>query len=250
MAKEDFCFTYYDGDAARDTTHMNRLERGAYHDIIISQRKFGHLTLDQCKKILGRDFMECWPAIELILKTDAEGKFFVEWLENSVIKAKKHSRKQSENRKGKTKLNQTETKQKPNLNQTKPLGDGDGDVNGDGDEIGIEIKKESSEKLDAALVDLDEALSDIERWTADVIEGNDAYFINMVRTSGHNVNGSLERFARDHLGLVARYKWHDKIDTQQAFRLSLLGHITKELSNTKQPTKGISNEKLNEFKNL
>ena len=56
MAKEDFCFTYYDGDAARDTTHMNRIERGAYHDLIISQRKFGHLTIDQVKKILGRDF--------------------------------------------------------------------------------------------------------------------------------------------------------------------------------------------------
>ncbi len=39
MAKEDFCFTYYDGDAARDMAHMNRLERGAYTDVIISQRK-------------------------------------------------------------------------------------------------------------------------------------------------------------------------------------------------------------------
>jgi hypothetical protein len=125
MAKEDFCFTYYDGDAARDTTHMNRLERGAYHDIIISQRKFGRLTLDQVKKILGKDFTECWPALELIMKV-ADGKVFIEWVENSIIKMRKHAKKQSENKKGKTKNNQTETKQEPKPIQTKPLEDGDG----------------------------------------------------------------------------------------------------------------------------
>lgn len=125
MAKEDFCFTYYDGDAARDTTHMNRLERGAYHDIIISQRKFGHLTLDQVKKILGKDFAECWPAIELIMKV-VDGKYFIEWLETSIQKMRRHAKKQSENKKGKTKINQPETKPEPELNQTNPLESGDG----------------------------------------------------------------------------------------------------------------------------
>lgn len=126
MAKEDFCFTYYDGDAARDTTHMNRLERGAYHDIIISQRKFGRLTLDQIKKILGRDFADCWPAIELIMKV-ADGKYFIDWLEMSIQKMRLHSKKQSENRKNKTKDNQTTTKPEPKTNQIEPLEDGDGD---------------------------------------------------------------------------------------------------------------------------
>ena len=141
MAKEDFCFTYYDGDAARDTTHMNRLERGAYHDIVISQRKFGHLTSAQITKILGRDFDECWPAIELIMIKDAEGKFFIEWLDRSILKMQAHSKKQSDNRKGKTKINQTGTKQEPTLNQTQPLEDGDGNEDG----IELENKKESYE---------------------------------------------------------------------------------------------------------
>lgn len=136
MAKADFCFTYYDGDAARDMSHMNRLERGAYTDIIISQRKFGHLTLDQIKKILGKDFVDCWGAIELVMK-QAEGKFFIEWLQTSENKAKKHSGYQSEKRKGKTKKNQTTTKQQPKETQTQPLGDGDGNE----DEKGKEDEK-------------------------------------------------------------------------------------------------------------
>lgn len=146
MAKEDFCFTYYDGDAARDTTHMNRLERGAYHDFIISQRKFGHVTLDQVKKILGKDFNDCWPAMELIMKTDADGKFYVEWLDTSIVQMRKHAKKQSENKKGKTKANQTESKQEPNLIQTNPLGD----ENGNEYEIDIKVLNinESQQKIE------------------------------------------------------------------------------------------------------
>lgn len=129
MAKADFCFTYYDGDASRDMAHMNRLERGAYHDIIISQRKFGHLTKDQIQKILGRDFVSCWDSISLILK-EKDGKFFIEWLDNSEQKAKKHARFQSEKRKGKTKQQPDLTEHKPNETKQQPLGDGNGDVFG------------------------------------------------------------------------------------------------------------------------
>lgn len=129
MAKEDFCFTYYDGDAARDTTHMNRLDRGAYHDLILAQRKFGHLTFDQIKKVLGRDFNECWPAIELIMKTDSDGKYYVEWLDNSIKRMRKHSTKQSENV---SKRYQNSTKSIPNPTKGVPLGDGNGNGNGNG----------------------------------------------------------------------------------------------------------------------
>lgn len=96
MAKEDFCFTYYDGDAARDKAHMTRLERGAYDDLISAQRKFGHLTLTQIKKVLSRDFEECWPALEMILKVDENEKYFIEWVMRSVEKMKTHSKIQKE----------------------------------------------------------------------------------------------------------------------------------------------------------
>ena len=138
MAKADFCFTFYDGDAAREMAHMNRLERGGYMDLIIQQRQRGHLSLDFIKKILGKDFESVWSAIEITLIKDEEGNYFIEWLENSEIKAKKQSRHQSENGKkgGRGNKKESETKPiqsqiKPNESKIKPLGDEDGD----GDEV-------------------------------------------------------------------------------------------------------------------
>lgn len=88
MAKEDFCFTYYDGDAARDVAHMTRLCRGAYHDLVIMQRKVGPMTMGQIKMVLSSDFDTCWPSIEFILKTTDDQKYFIEWVEKSVKKHK------------------------------------------------------------------------------------------------------------------------------------------------------------------
>lgn len=96
MAKEDFCFTYYDGDAARDMAHMNRLQRGAYIDFVSAQRKRGHLTENDIKRVLGSDFEACWEALEWILKKDDEGKFFIEWVENSVKNSKVNAQKNKE----------------------------------------------------------------------------------------------------------------------------------------------------------
>ncbi len=226
MAKEDFCFTYYDGDAARDMTHMNRLERGAYTDIIISQRKFGWLKLDIIKKLLGRDFEEVWPSIELVMIYQ-DGFYFIEWLNTSINKSKKHSIHQSENgsKGGRPRKNtqtskkesQSKANQKPNLNELKPLGDGNG--NGDGNESeekGVQGETES------------ETLDDIKFWTDQVIAKNDNLFEILCTNHQLHVNGDLEKFARDHLLLCSRYNWHERITSQQAFRNSLLKHIIDE----------------------
>src|SRR5688500_12482187 len=139
MAKTDFCFTYYDGDAARDMAHMNRLERGGYGDLIISQRKFGHLSLDRIKKTLGKDFPDIWDCIELVLVKDENGDYYIEWQEETIQKRQRQARHQSENGKlgGRPKKpNETQSKanQKPNKSKKKPLGDGD--ESGDEIEIG------------------------------------------------------------------------------------------------------------------
>lgn len=136
MAKEDFCFTFYDGDAARDASHMNRTERGGYYDMIIAQRKFGWLTIDQIKKVLGKDFEEIWPAIELIMTKEGD-LFYIGWVETSIQKSRKHSGHQSENgkkggrppkNKPNEKPNESQPKadDNPNLSQKKPLGNGYG----------------------------------------------------------------------------------------------------------------------------
>lgn len=86
MAK-DPAFLFYDGDAARDVSHMNRLERGCYFDLIQAQRKFGGYTAEQARKILGKDFDSCWDALTLVL-TQENGIFFIEWMRDSILKRK------------------------------------------------------------------------------------------------------------------------------------------------------------------
>lgn len=137
MAKEDFCFTYYDGDAARDKAHMNRLERGAYDDIISAQRKFGHLTKKIIEKILSSDFEKCWEAIELILKVDADGKYFIDWLEISIKKSKEHSEHQRKNAEIRWEKYRNAKKKIGNATAL-PLEDGDGNENGNEKEKGNE----------------------------------------------------------------------------------------------------------------
>lgn len=141
MAKADFCFNFYDGDATRDMAHMNRLERGAYTDVLIQQRQRGHLSTDDLKKFLSKDFDAVWAALEWVLKKDADGKFFVEWLEVSEKRAKTHSKLQKERRSGKTKPQpKTESGQPP----VEPVGDGYGNGNGIENIIEIGVRSEFS----------------------------------------------------------------------------------------------------------
>jgi hypothetical protein len=129
VAKEDFCFTYYDGDASKDVAHMNRLERGCYFDIIHAQRKRGRLSLADVKKVLGKDFEACWESIEWVMEKDETDNFFIKWLEDSIQKSRAHSKKQSANV---SKRYQPPTNSLPKSDLVTPLEDGDGskDENG------------------------------------------------------------------------------------------------------------------------
>jgi len=91
----DPAFLFYDGDAARDVSHLNRLERGCYFDLIQAQVKFHGISTGQAKKILGKDFESCWPAIEMVLLKE-DDKYFIEWLKISVEKRKAYTEKQRE----------------------------------------------------------------------------------------------------------------------------------------------------------
>lgn len=162
MAKADFCFTFYDGDATRDMAHMTRIERGAYMDVLIQQRQRGHLSLEDLKRFLSKDFDSVWPALEWILKMDEDGLYFVEWLETSEIRAGKHSDRQSQNgAKGGRPVksenpneSQIKPKRKPNAKNKKPLGDGDGDGDGDGKENGKGSGDENPKSLYALMKEI------------------------------------------------------------------------------------------------
>lgn len=92
---KDPAFLFYPGDASNDTQFMNRLERGAYFDLMKAQRLFGGYTAVQIRKVLGNDFEEVWPALELVLQFDGE-KYFIGWLAESISKREDYSKKQSE----------------------------------------------------------------------------------------------------------------------------------------------------------
>lgn len=93
--QEDPAFLFYPGDASEDTQFMNRLERGCYFDLLKAQKKFRRFTLEQIRRVLGKDFGECWPSIEVVLKREGEF-YFIGWVDNSIEKRKEYSNIQSE----------------------------------------------------------------------------------------------------------------------------------------------------------
>lgn len=88
---------FYDGDAARDTSHMNRLQRGGYFDIIQAQLKFGHLEGNLIQRILGNDYDICWEIIKIILKQDERSCYYVDWVDDSIKKRDLYSKSRSKN---------------------------------------------------------------------------------------------------------------------------------------------------------
>lgn len=119
MAK-DPAFLFYPSNASEDTQFMNRLERGAYFDLLKAQKMFGRFTIDQVKKVLGGDFQSCWPAIELVLTKDGE-HYFIGWVQDAMTKRAEHSAKQKKRiddywAKKNAELNQTDSTEQPKQN--------------------------------------------------------------------------------------------------------------------------------------
>lgn len=112
MAK-DPAFLFYPGDASEDTQFMNRLERGCYFDLLKAQKKFIRFSLDQIKKVLGKDFDPCWPSIEMVLSKEEDMNnissdgflYFIGWVEDSIDKRKKFSESRSNNRRSVKEVN-------------------------------------------------------------------------------------------------------------------------------------------------
>lgn len=97
---QDPAFLFYDGDAAKDVSHMNRLERGCYFDLMQAQRKFGRLKIEVIKKVLGKDFDACWESLHICL-TYVDHMYFIEWLENSTKKRQEYSESRKRNKNSK-----------------------------------------------------------------------------------------------------------------------------------------------------
>jgi hypothetical protein len=89
----DPAFLFYPADASEDTQFMNRLERGAYFDLVKCQRIFGGFTVVQLRKVLGNDFDTVKDALLAVLKLEGE-MYFIEWVKNSIERRAQYSQKQ------------------------------------------------------------------------------------------------------------------------------------------------------------
>lgn len=98
---KDPAFLFYPADASEDTQFMNRLERGAYFDILKAQKRFGKFSIETLRKVLGNDFESCWPALKPCLK-EIDGFYFIEWVAEKIEERKRFSESRSKNRKKKT----------------------------------------------------------------------------------------------------------------------------------------------------
>jgi hypothetical protein len=98
MAK-DPAFLFYDADAARDVSHLNRLERGCYFDIMQAQKKFGRMKTELIQKVLGKDYDTCWRNLEISLYCE-NGYYYIPWLEESILKRKRYCASRGRNRLG------------------------------------------------------------------------------------------------------------------------------------------------------
>jgi hypothetical protein len=105
---KDPAFLFYPGDAAEDVSHMNRLERGCYFDLIQAQKKFGPLPLSTIQKVLGKDFDSCWESIKMCL-TYEKDMYFISWLQDSIEKRKNYSASRAKNREGSKQAKNKET---------------------------------------------------------------------------------------------------------------------------------------------
>ncbi len=225
MAK-DPAFLFYPGDWQGGTSTFSRFLKGCYMDVLIAQFNNGHLSLDEIKTVLGSDFGTAWPTLQKKFVADVKGLMFNEKLDNEITKRRLYSESRRENRKKKTHDSTYDKDMKGRME----IGDGIED------EVRVVLKKENGKIVPREV--FDETLQDVEVWTKQVVDGDDALFLSMVRGANLILNGQLASLASDHLGKCARYNWHERMTTQQAFRHSLLNYITENLKSQKVDKNG------------
>lgn len=94
-------------DWSGGTRHMNRVQRGAYHDLLMEQiheHESKGLTMEQIKHVLGDDFSECWPALERKFRSDDGVHYKNRKMQDEIDRYLNYSASRSRNRSKKNKL--------------------------------------------------------------------------------------------------------------------------------------------------
>ena len=100
MAK-DPAFLFYPGDWLGGTTTFTRAHKGAYMDLLMAQFNNGHMSLEDIKIILDRDFDIMWESkLKSKFKVDKNGQYYNEKLENEQIRRREYTKSRRKNLKG------------------------------------------------------------------------------------------------------------------------------------------------------
>lgn len=231
----DPAFLFYPGDYLRDTQCLSEPAQVAYDRIMCEHMRnicISQAQLDFFTKRLNDD-----QKLEVVMVlTKIDSGYQIKWVAESIAKRRDYSESRRKNR------------SKPKKTSSSYDSHMENEIENENEivnEIKSSIKKESLQIVSRGAYD--ESLGDVERWTKDILEGNDPLFLNMVRNQNLILNGQLEPLARDHLGKCARYNWHERITTQQAFRHSLLNYVAENLTTAKAAKNGKSKVTLEEL---
>lgn len=234
-SEKDPAFLFYPADASEDTQFMNRLERGAYFDLLKAQKKFKRFSLDLIRKVLGKDFETCWPALEVILFKDGDC-YFIRWADDAIRRRAEYSEKQRarikeywDKKKAEEEQDEFHCYSMEQTNEQPSNNRGNSFENGNGNVIGnvIVSRKEVQEETN---------LRDYEHWTNQILEQQDAGFEQMFMKERIPPGERIAELVKDHLALLNRYP-KMRPENQQAFRYSCIKHIKEELRKAPPPGK-------------
>lgn len=234
MAKDPAMLWYW-SDWHSGTTTLSRFLKGCYMDLLHAQFNSGHLTLEEIKTVLGSDFGTAWPTIQKKFTVDEAGKYFNERLEEEQIKRANFTASRRKNLQSSHMDKHMRQHMEPHMENE----------NRNENEIVIEERGGMGEKVPRATTN--DTLGDVEQWTRDVMDDNDRHFASMIHNAGQQLDKTL---VLNHLALCARYNWHERMTTQQAFRLSLLNYIKENAKNGSNGKKQVSIEDLNRYRNV
>lgn len=241
------------GDWLKGTSGMKAEMKGVYINLLLHQWDHGFLPSDlEELALITPEVGKVWDKLKEKFPESEPGKLQnikLEEVRNFWAKQKKNGTSGGRPKRNNPDGNpNTIPKENPNPNHQNDL-----DLD---NEVVLEYKeKEKKEKpiiIQATIPRESESLDDVEYWTKQILDGNDPFFLNMVRGASLTLDDHLENLARDHLGKCARYNWHDRMTTQQAFRHSLLNYITENLKTGKEKINGkpqASLTDLNKFRN-
>lgn len=214
------------GDWLKGTRGMKADVRGVYMGLLLHQWCKGHIPSDVSElEEIEREVVKVWDKIKHKFVEIEPGKLQNPDLEEIRAfwkKQKKNGKKGGKPTKDNPKVNpERNPKANPNPNLHN-------DIDLDSD-IDLKINNESPD------------FSDYERWTNDIIDGNDADFEQMTM---HSRFKNVEDLARSYLGLLAQYPNKEPPD-QHRFRIALVEHIRSNQNgnNGKQPANIIEERK-------